>query len=264
MRVVRRCLDVLMVVAGLVFGAGNVAAQEPDLVTDRPDFTESSETVGRGYVQVESGFAYEREGRGAERTGTLTAPVSLARIGIARRVELRVGTDGVFSSATGPDRVTGVADVETGVKVRFLDQAQAGVDMAVIPMVSFPTGSDVVSSGQIDPTVKLTWARELPFGFGLSGNYNVSSLTEAGRRFAQQALSVSLGHDLLAGFGGYIEAFGFSPMSRGTSSGWTIDGGVSRLFGPNVQLDLEAGRGITSEAPDWFIGFGVAVRTRMF
>jgi hypothetical protein len=257
-------VDVAMVVAGLLFGAGEVAAQEPELVTDRPDFTESSETVGRGYVQVESGLAYERDGRGAERTGTLTAPVSLARVGVARRVELRLGTDGVFSSSVGLERVTGMADLEAGVKVRFLDQSHAGVDMTVIPMVSFPTGSHEVSSGEVDPTVKLTWARSLPSGFGVSGNYNVGSLTEAGRRLAQQALSVSLGHDLPGGFGGYIEAFGFMPMSRGTGAGWTLDGGISRLFGRNVQLDLEAGRGVTDDASDWFVGFGFAFRTRAF
>lgn len=253
-----------MMVAGLLFGAGEVTAQEPELVTDRPDFTESSETVGRGYIQIESGVSYERDGRGADRVGAVAAPVSLARIGIARRMELRLGTDGVLSSASGPERVTGVGDLEAGAKLRVLDQAQAGVDMTLIPMVSFPTGSDEVSSGQVDPTVKLTWARSLPSGFGVSGNYNVSSLTEAGRRFAQQALSVSLAHDLLAGFGGYIEAFGFIPMARGTGSGWTIDGGISRLFGRNLQLDLEAGRGVTAEASDWFLGFGFAIRTHAF
>ena len=36
------------------------------------------------------------------------------------------------------------------------------------------------------------------------------------------------------------------------------------VFGRNVQLDLEVDRGVTSEEADWFIGFGVAVRTRMF
>jgi hypothetical protein len=264
MCLLRRCTDVLMIVAGVFFGAGDAAAQEPELVTDRPDFTESSETVGRGYVQVESGLAYERDGRGAGRTGTLTAPVTLARIGVSRRLELRAGTDGIQSSAMGPDRVTGMGDFEAGVKLRFLDQSQAAVDMTVIPMISFPTGGDDVSSGSVDPTVKLTWARALPSGFGLSGNYNLSSLTDAGRRFTRQALSVSLSRDLLGGLGGYLEAFGFMPASRGTGSGWTIDGGLARMFGRNLQLDVEAGRAITSEASDWFIGFGIALRTRAF
>lgn len=238
--------------------AGEALAQDVPLVTDRPDFTESSEVVGPQRLQFESGFAYERSaGR-----GSVTAPSSLARIGMGRRVELRVGTDGYFSEGEGLTRVNGIADMEVGVKVRLFDAARAGVDIAVIPMVSLPTGSDEVSAGHADPTVKFTWARDLPAGFGLSGNYNLSSLSSEDGRFGQQALSASLGHDLALGFGSYLEIFGFTPMAPGSGAGWTIDGGVSHQIGRNLQFDVETGRGVTAEAPDWFLGFGVAIRGR--
>lgn len=256
---VRAWLRAGLMTVGLAGGADRASAQEPELVTDRPDFTESSEVVGRGLIQFEAGFSYESD----ERVGRISVPGSLGRIGVFPRVELRIGTDGMVTF-DGDDgrRVFGMADLETGVKIRLFDEQQVGVDVAMIPMLSFPTGTERVSTGAVDFTLKLTWARELPAGFGLSGNYNVAYLKDD-RRLTQQALSVSLGHDLFAGWGGYIEAYGFMPMARGIGAGWTIDGGVSRMIGENFQFDIEGGRGITDEAPDWFVGFGFAIRGRV-
>jgi hypothetical protein len=254
-----KAVALLTVTGMLIVGAHAAAAQDAPLVTDRPDFTESSEVVGPKVFQFESGFSYER----SEKVGAITVPSSLARIGLTERSELRLGTDGYFSEGSGTARVNGIADFELGIKVRLFDQDQAGVDVAVIPIVSFPTGADGISSGGVDPTVKFTWARQLPSGFGLSGNYNVASLSDGDARFAQQALSVSLGHELpILGLVGYLEAFGFTPMARGSGSGWTLDGGVSRQIGGDLQFDIEGGRGLTADAPDWFIGFGFAIRGR--
>lgn len=241
--------------------AASAGAQ--DLITDRPDFTESSAVVGAGNIQVESGFSYEGDGAGRDHINTLTVPASLTRIGLSRRVELRLGTDGFASSRQGGVRAGGMSDLEIGLKVSLLDEQRAGVDVAIIPMTSLPTGAADATSGAAVPTIKFTWARSLPAGFGLSGNYNLSAEREAGDRFTQQALSVSLGHDLPAGFGGYLEAYGFTPMTPDSGEGWTIDGGISRAFRGNVQFDVEVGRGVTAAAPDWFVGFGVAVRGKL-
>jgi len=257
-----------VILAGLSVAASAPAhAQEPQtqpapISTDRPDFTESTDVVGRGFIQVEGGFSYERDGQGSGHVGTVTVPGSLLRFGVSRRVELRLATDGIVSAASGPVRVTGVADIETGVKVRLFDQERLGVDLAILPLITWPTGSAAVTSGGVDPTLKVAWGRDLPSGFDLSGNYNVAALSDPLRRFTQQTLSVSLGHDFYAG-STYIETFGFMPMERDSRAGWTIDGGFSRLVGDNVELDVEGGRGVTDAAPDWFIGFGFGIRGRL-
>jgi hypothetical protein len=256
-----------LVLIGLVLAAP-AGAQEvppgalPDLVTDRPDFTESSEAVVRGVLQFETGFAYERTGAGVERVGSVTAPTSLLRVGLMPRVELRFGTDGILSTDQGGVRSTGVGDFEVGAKIRLLSQAAAGLDVAIIPIVSLPTGSQGVSADSVDPTVKFTWARDLPAGVGLSGNYNLSSLSDGNDRFVQQALSVSVGHDLALGFGGYLETYGFVPVARDGDARWTLDFGVSRMIGRDMQFDIEGGHSLAAEPSGWFVGFGFAIRGR--
>ena len=231
----------------------------PEMVTDRPDFTESSEVVGRGIFQFESGWTYEADGAARRQT----MPAGLLRLGASRRVELRLGGDGFLSQTDGVVRQSGHSDFEIGVKVRLFDESAVGLDMAIIPMFSVPTGSAGFTSGAYDPTLKLTFARSLPAGFGLSGNVNVSSVSDELGRFGQRAFCLTVGHDLVAGWGGFLEAYRFGPIERGAQSGVTIDWGASHLIGGNVQFDVVAGRGVSAEAPDWFAGIGFSVRGRL-
>lgn len=236
--------------------AAPAALDTPELITDRPDFTESSQVIGRGWFQFESGMSYEGEGRDVR---SFSAPGALLRIGLGRHTELRLGGEGLLSERAGGVRTSGGSDLEIGAKTQLLFQDRSGVDLAVLPMVSLPTGADGFSSGGVDPTLKITWGRDLAAGFGLTGNVNVSSLTDGGQRFHQEAVSVSVGHDLVAGWGAYAEAYGFNRLAPGESAAWTVNGGVSHPVGARFQFDIEAGHGVTAAAPDWFVGAGFAV-----
>jgi hypothetical protein len=227
-----------------------------ELVTDRPDFTESSSVVGRGMLQLESGLSYE----GDADVRSLTVPSVLLRVGLSRRIELRFGGDGFLSQDSGGVRESGHSDVEIGVKIRLLDERRAGFDLSLIPMASLPTGAAAFTSGGVDPTLKVTWARSVPAGFDLSGNVNFAWMTRETSRFGQRALSASLGRDIARGWSGFVEVYSFTPIAGGEATAVTADWGVSHPIGPDMQVDVEAGRGLTAAAPDWFLGFGFAVR----
>lgn len=232
------------------------SADPPGIVTDRPDFTESSIVIRRGWLQLETGMTLESD----DRSRAFTAPTALLRVGLGYRTEFRIGADGFLLADIGRlDRAAGVSDVEVAAKIRLFDQDQIGVDLAVIPILSLPVGSERFSSGTYDPTIKIAWARGLPAGFDLSGNVNVSAVSDPGGRFNQDAISVSVGHDLAAGWGAYGEVYGFSRFDRDGGRAVIVNGGVSRPAGRRMQFDIEAGAGITAAAPDWFIGCGFAV-----
>jgi hypothetical protein len=230
----------------------------PELVTDRPDFTESSEVVGHRVVQIESGLTLEQTNA---RTRQMTAPQVLVRVGVGPRFELRFAGDGFVSQSlqtpSGHVRTSGRSDLEVGGKYKFAAADRAGVDLAVIPFLSLPTATDGFSSNGYDPGVKLTAARELPRGFGLSGNLNVANLTsDTGRAWAREA-SLSLGHGLGGPFGAYWEGFG--TLTHGGCD-CTVNTGVTMVLGQNRQFDVEVGRGVSGAAQDWFVGVGFAVR----
>ena len=77
---------------GTSFGGG--ADLDEPLVTDRPDFTESSSTVGRGVNQLEMGYTYTHDEAGTTSTQSQSYPEFLWRAGIlAEWLEFSSGMD---------------------------------------------------------------------------------------------------------------------------------------------------------------------------
>ena len=61
-----------------------------DIITDRPDQTESAVVVGEKKIQIESGVLNQQETDGERR---LSAPINLFRYGISKKVELRLNLE---------------------------------------------------------------------------------------------------------------------------------------------------------------------------
>lgn len=246
---------------------GDASAQPTAVVPDRPGFTETTRVVGPHTLQFEMGSSVELDGRDAERTRTVAAPLVLVRIGVGPALELRVSGDGdvVSSRRSGPKHTTvsGGSDMELGAKWTFLDARVAAFSMALIPMISLPVGSTSTSSGTYDPTAEVSWAKGLRNGFDLSGNVNLSRLHDDGGRFTEHAYSLSLSHAIGAHWGGYCEAYGLLASEHHHDAAWTFDAGLTRTIHDSVQLDVEAGHGLSAASPDWFLGFGVGFRTHL-
>ncbi len=58
--------------------------------TERHDFTQSTKTVGRGVVQVESGYSYFYKDADNEIEGSHTTPEMLVRFGLSDNIEFRL------------------------------------------------------------------------------------------------------------------------------------------------------------------------------
>jgi hypothetical protein len=77
-----------------------MAAGEEPIVTDRPDFVESSQVVGKGRLQIETSLAAERDRAGGATERTTSTP-TLLRIGASDSIELRLETDGRMHAWSG-------------------------------------------------------------------------------------------------------------------------------------------------------------------
>jgi hypothetical protein len=60
------------------------------MVTDRPDQTESSSTVRKSSLQLESGALLGYEGENKESRRQILLPTNLFRFGLTNRIELRI------------------------------------------------------------------------------------------------------------------------------------------------------------------------------
>lgn len=238
--------------------------EEPDeLVTDRPDFTESAEVVGRANLQVETGFTFDKATLSGDLTRSLVGPLPLVRLGLSRRMELRLAGDGYtwqrFRSAGAMQSLGGRSDFSLGTKVKFFDQKGLRPDFAVIGAVSIPRGNPEFSSGGYDPEIKLCLAKDMPKGLAMSGNLNFSSTTDAEGRLFQRAASLSFGHAIHGDLAGYWEGYNVS-LDRGLGSTTIFNMGITHPVSKRAQIDVSVGHSVAGIQTGWFIGVGFSIK----
>lgn len=253
-----------LVAAILIFSIALPATaqeHEPEvgpLITDRPDFTESTAAVPR--LQLESGYTYARAGETEEHTiGEL-----LLRVPVARRVEFRLGINSfALSRAPGSD-ASGLEDASMGVKVNLaggserFDLLQPSV--GVIAETTLPTGDDAFGESDFQPGATLAVAWDLSDRVGLGSNLGYTYASEGGDRFGEFSGSIALGYGLTERLGSYIEAFGFMPSDEHGPNTSFVNGGLTYLLSDDVQLDMRTGIGLNAVDSSYFVGIGLSRR----
>jgi hypothetical protein len=142
------------------------AEQADTIVTDRPDFVESSNVVGKGRFQLETSVLAERKRDEFSRDTTITTP-TLLRVGLNDVLELRFETDGRTvarsTDASGFRTVqAGYSDTSVGVKWHFADEHDGAPSLGVLLHGDMPSGSRGLRGDGVRPSLRLAAEWELP------------------------------------------------------------------------------------------------------
>jgi hypothetical protein len=250
--------------------AAPVAAQDvPELITDRPDQTESAAVVPKGSVQLEVGWTFTRDDDDGVRVETHEVPGTLVRIGLAERFELRVGWTGYVSTEARfrnfDADADGAGDAELGAKVYFKEERGAAPEIALLLGTSVPVGDDDFTSDRYDPSFRLSFAHTLSDRLSLGYNLGMeweTGIADAGRRstLSSYLYTVALGIGVSDRVGAFLELYGDVPGSAPGSTAHSFDGGFTFLVRDHLQVDLAGGVGLSDAADDWFVGVGLSVR----
>ena len=229
-------------------------AQAPELVTDRPDQTESAVAVPRGSLQVETGYLFARALDGVD---THTAPGTLVRIGLGGRTELRLGNAGIIGS--GGRR--GAGDSEIGAKVNLIPDAEGWrPQLAFLGGLSLPTGAEGYSSDAVDPSFLFAFAHDLTPRLSLGYNAGAAWESYGPDRYALVVYSLVLGVSLTDRLGTFLEIFGDRQVTGAMSTSASVDAGFTLLLDDLVQWDVSVGRRLRGPADDLFVGTGLSFR----
>lgn len=242
---------------------GPAWADDEPIATDRPDFVESSDVVGKGRWQIETSLAWERD-----RVGSLKARLSstptLLRIGVGDTWELRFETDGRLRLRTEEVGVTarerGWSDLSAGVKWHQRDgDEEAGTPgLAWLLHVDLDSGSGAFRGQGLRPSLRLVAEWEFAGGWSaglIPGLYR--DRDEDGRYFVGAILAGVVGKSLTDKLRGFVELSGQQLASRRHGgSVVTLDAGLAYLLERNLQVDVAVARGLNKSAPDlgWTVG----------
>ncbi|MDP2957027.1 MAG: transporter [Longimicrobiales bacterium] len=235
----------------------------PQIATDRPDFVESSATIGRGAIQIETSIAYEATGSASLRSAAWSTP-TLLRVGVGAMWELRVESDLLIRDASSPGRRgdDGVADASVGVKWHALDGGGWIPSTALILHADLPSGSEPLRGEGVGTSLRAVAEFDLPARLAAGVMPGVSSTRRDGERHLAGILGVVLGLELTSS----VRAFGEIAFERvagaehgGSEGTWNV--GLAWLVTDRFQLDAAASLGATRAAPE--VGFTVGL-SRLF
>jgi hypothetical protein len=233
-----------------------VAAQdeEPELITDRPDFTESSLVIPRGAFQLESGFTWTDEtGKGDH---TFSLPELLLRYSVGPMTELRLGAPDFIRSGRSGNRSNLFGDTYFGLKQQLV-ASDKPYGLALIPAVTLPTGSGDASSGAIDPELFLAWSKDLNERWSVAGLLGAAYSHEGHGRTFHFIPTVSFSYSVGERVGTFFEWA--ADLAPGRDS-HLFHHGYTYALNERSQVDIHFGVGLTRAAPDFLIGAGYAIR----
>lgn len=250
---------------------GNSFGGGPDLnaplVTDRPDFTEASSTVGRGVAQIEFGYTYVLNDDAGTRDISHSVGEPLLRYGIlAEWLELRLALfPTTANSVTGAMRTSnsGLEDLYAGFKIGLTPQEGFLPEMALIPQATLPTGDPAFTNDDVLPGVNWIYAWQVNdfISTGGSSQFNRSRDDGTLDTYVEFAQSWVIGYALAERLGAYTEWFAFVPSGAATAKPQHFfNGGFTYLLTQDMQFDVRAGAGLNGAADDYFVGTGLSIR----
>src|ERR1700688_271283 len=222
-----------------------------EIITDRPDVTNSSIVIPAGSLQIENGVNLSARDGGRSVDGTNTR----LRFGIANCLEFLVDTPTYFANVGNPQN-SGFSDVAPALKWQ-ISPVPGKVDLSAVFGVALPTGSVRIAGPGAQPYLQFPWSWELHRGWGLSGMFTEffrpsdpasKLITEATFVIEKRVTErVSL----------FVEYVGDYPQN-GSSAQLLNWGGLYRLT-PNQQVDFHVALWLNHNAPSYIVGFGYSV-----
>lgn len=250
----------LLSIASLLFILfSSVRAQEAPspIATDRPDQTESSSLVPKGYFQWETGFLYEHANTTEQNYSYNT---SLFKYGLFESFELRliVEYNRSRTALVGAEIDNqGLAPIAIGSKVAITEEKGWIPEIALLSHLTLPnTGKKAFQTSFLAPDFRFliskTLTETLSLGLNLGASWNGSSPN------ATREYTLALANGFTERLGGFIEIYGFA--TEGSRPDHRLDGGFTYLIQNNMQLDVSAGLGLTEISPEYFLSAGFSLR----
>jgi len=253
----RTCLFILLFV--------NVTAraqnEPPELITDRPDQTESAATVPHRSLQIETGFVMAKDETDQFKNWAFAYNTTLLRYGLLENFELRLGSEYLgekmkYKQTDVTTSSSGLGPLYTGFKVKIHEEEGWKPEVALLGGLLLPfTASEDFKPEHTGGGLRFAFSHTL--SDRLSLGYNLGAEWFGETAIPTYFYSVSLGAGISDGLGVFIESFGLIPEEG--EAGHMLDAGLTFLLLPNFQLDASGGFGIHNSI-DHFISLGLTYR----
>jgi len=238
----------------LVLTAAEINAQT--IITDRPSQTESSSTVEKGSLQIESGLLFEFTEKNSETERQILAPIALFRYGITEGMEIRVLNQYERNkNQTTAKEINGISDLEIGAKIQLLRKENINAEIAFVSHLIIPTGSKDLTIDKFGTINKISISHKINENIGIGYNLGYNYFG-TGNGDLTYSLAVGIGVTERAAV--YIEPYGdLTGFEKHIAN---FDASFTYLLRNNFQLDFSLGTGLNHTMRYASIGFSYGIR----
>ncbi len=247
---------------GIFFGMRSQDIETiPDMVTDRPDATESASTVPIGSLQIETGAYYSSFEENSIKEEVIGFNTTLLRYGLLDNLELRLG----WSFEEGRPSVNGMelnnvtsgfTPLLAGMKVNITKEKGLLPEIGLLGHIFLPfTASTDYRPETTAVDFRLSLAHTLSEKSSIG--YNIGAQWGNDSPEAAYIYTLSYGYSIAKAFGAYVEVYGDLPEDSKANHFW--DAGLTFSIKNNLQLDATLGSSIT-KGQDILLSAGVSYR----
>lgn len=254
----------LILIPFFLFTVPVIQAQEiPELITDRPVKTESAIVIPLDFVQIETGFVYQRqkysEGSNTFENDNLYLASTLVRYGVNSFLELRFGGEYFFgqSFTNGlKSDLQGIQNLLFGTKIQFRKNEKILSNVGIIIQTLIPFGNEKLRPDNFAPIFLVSLDQKIYKDFSFGINLGTGSDIHSGKY--SFVYSGSLGYRINSKLDLFLELYGSAlPESVPTNN---FDCGITYQFKSNILIDFSMGTSLMGGITDLFGGFGLSIR----
>ena len=243
-----------------------------DFSPDRPARSTGPYTVDAGRFQIESDFLNTSvSNQDGQKTRTYQAADPVLKIGLTKSIDFEIGLGG-FNDIRTTDEASGATlshgrgfgDVTLTTKFNLLGNDRGDVAFALAPYLVVPSGTGIVSAGQVEGGVIAPLSLKLPSDFSLTLQTEVDALANENGPGTHVVFTnmATMSHPVpgIKDLSGFVELYSSLSTERHTPDVYTFDLALAYLVGSNTQLDVGANLGLNRDAPGYQLYSGIAHR----
>jgi len=239
-----------------IVGLFNIGLSQETIFTDRPNVTDAVSLISPGTFQVEAGFLYESSDD--NRVTYISSPNLSIKYGTLDWLELRVlaNYQTVEVGLDGADqKFSGLSPITISPKIKIKDQTNWVPKLSLATSFTFPdVGEEAFQNEKLNYGYRILLENEKGFPWAASFGSDWDHSTET-----TWAYSWTTGGSFSDKLGFFGEIYGYFASDIPSRHG--IDAGFTYLINNDLQADAIVGFPLNENAPDLWLGFGLAWKT---
>ena len=221
-----------------------------NIITDRPDQTESPNTLSKGNLQIESGYLSLKDKENRNIITQILIPTNLFRYGLNNNIELRFLAQ--FENEEYENvKISGISDLELGIKIKVLKKENINNEISFLTTIIIPSASNDLSINSFGISNRMIFSHNLSDKTGLGYNLGYDYF---GSGRGNLTYTLAVGTSLTEKLGFFMEPFG--EIVDLNNLILNFDSGFTYLVKDNLQLDCSYGIGINNKMN--FFSFGIS------